>query len=654
MLKLNGVATLLVFQLLVTVSGSAVSKDSRPSALPINAGSALEQDLAAVDSGDVSQLVFQSSPQPQDSDDADIRNRVVDEMDSLPTEDYTLTADPQYIEMSAEEVSVQIGKGIVIDTSLGLVRGKVQRPYDRVRQFLGMPYAKSPSGELRWKAPQQHDGWDGIRDATRLGAQCPQLTYMGHQSEDCLLVDVFTPTKDRMVDGKLLPVMFWIHGGAFLLGSGNMVGVQNPMYMVHHKDVIVVSINYRLGALGFLVTKEVKGNFGLLDQRFAMQWVQENIAAFGGDKNRVTLWGESAGAMSISHHLTMPKSYGLFSRVIMQSPVFGVRCRPLEEAEQIGDLFAKRVGCQPNDMDCMRKVPLIKIAHLRWPIPLHNKERFLADLLLWNPVVDGEEVVDQPLDLMTVGKVAPVPILMGINKHETGFVAAFLDEIFGTLLGRKHPPFYGFMYKLLMQGVFRDASAKVLQLYPSHGKRVDRNLDMLVDATSDYMAVCPVTKVAKALASQQAIYVYSFEYHAKYLPVWFMRRCKSKSVCHAMELPYVFHSLQNNLIVPKFTKEEHTMSHILIDYWTSFAYAQSDSITVASPASYPHDLGGDMGEAIEYPVWPKYSQTMEMIDGVHRQAIQYMEFSANANAVVRTTELRGNYCQLWNQLKHDY
>lgn len=96
------------------------------------------------------------------------------------------------------------------------------------------------------------------------------------------------------------------------------------------------------------------------------------------------------------------------------------------------------------------------------------------------------------------------------------------------------------------------------------------------------------------------------------------------------------------------------MSHILIDYWTSFAYAQSDSITVASPASYPHDLGGDMGEAIEYPVWPKYSQTMEMIDGVHRQAIQYMEFSANANAVVRTTELRGNYCQLWNQLKHDY
>lgn len=223
---------------------------------------------------------------------------------------------------------------------------------------LSLPYAAPPTGDLRWRAPQEPARWPDsvIRKATAHGPSCPQVNILEYQSEDCLFVDIYTPSANRfgVVTGgrrRRLPVMLWIHGGAWVMGSRDFLGVQNPLYIVEHRDVVVVTMNYRLGPLGFMVGARngtdpidgstIDGNFGLLDQRAAMKWVQENIAQFGGDPESVTLWGESAGAMSIGFHLTSPGSEGLFHRVIMESNVLGVRYRTRDEAAHIGEELAR-------------------------------------------------------------------------------------------------------------------------------------------------------------------------------------------------------------------------------------------------------------------------------------------------------------------------
>jgi carboxylesterase type B len=176
--------------------------------------------------------------------------------------------------------------------------------------------------------------------------------------------------------------MIWLHGGAWIIGSGNMVGVQNPIYSVYHKDVIVVSVQYRLGPLGFMTTDELVGNYGLKDQEFALKWVQENIKNFGGDPERVTLWGESAGAMSIGFHMTGNISQGLFHRAIWESNVLGINYRTNEEAKALSEALAGRVGCIMNDTNCLRKVPATVIQYLRLPIGLFNQRMKFGDLLL--------------------------------------------------------------------------------------------------------------------------------------------------------------------------------------------------------------------------------------------------------------------------------
>src|SRR5262245_3394691 len=254
----------------------------------------------------------------------------------------------------------------------GRVRG-VER--SDVRAFLGIPYAAAPIGNLRWKPPQIHAPWPDVLDATKFGGHCAQgPNPVGHPpttSEDCLFLNVYVPNADdddaqQSKTPHLRAVMVWIHGGSFTVGEsddydGSMLATLG--------DVIVVTINYRLGALGFLahpaLTAEspdhASGNYGIMDQQFALQWVQRNIMAFGGDPNKVTIFGQSAGGLSVLSHLASPRAAGLFHRAIVQSGAYELALPTLAVGETQGTLFANAVGCPDQSAQCLRSQPVEQI-----------------------------------------------------------------------------------------------------------------------------------------------------------------------------------------------------------------------------------------------------------------------------------------------------
>lgn len=296
---------------------------------------------------------------------------------------------------------------VTIDT--GQLRG---RQSAGLRLFEGIPYAAPPVGELRWRPPALPGSWSGVRDATSARPSCPQgngaFEVLGSgiaKSEDCLYLNVSTP-RALPVDGQQLPVLVWIHGGSFTSGSGDTYGA-GPLITGGDGDVIVVTINYRLGALGFLAATALddgsgSGNYGLLDQQAALRWVQHNIAAFGGDPDRVTLVGESAGASSVCSQLAAPSSRGLFQAVIMQSgPCAGAV--PMARAMSDGDAYAARHGCSGSDVAaCLRGLP--------------------DDVLVADPVTDtvsgGAFLPSGPRAAMRGGAIPQLPILVGANHDE--------------------------------------------------------------------------------------------------------------------------------------------------------------------------------------------------------------------------------------------
>jgi para-nitrobenzyl esterase len=234
----------------------------------------------------------------------------------------------------------------VVMTDDGPVRGLIAGNH---REFLGIPYAAPPIGELRWKAPVSHAAWTAAWDATRFGPDCAQVSFVpglaNHSSEDCLYLNVYVPNPAR----RHLPVMVWIHGGSFLVGSGEDA---DGSVLAAKGKVVVVTINYRLGPFGFLAHKSLEaenphhlsGNYGLLDQQAALKWVRRNIAAFGGDLTRVTIFGESAGGISVCLQLTAPGADGLFQRAINESGPCQL-VRPIGQAQAQGDKLAAALGC---------------------------------------------------------------------------------------------------------------------------------------------------------------------------------------------------------------------------------------------------------------------------------------------------------------------
>src|SRR6185295_15863847 len=292
----------------------------------------------------------------------------------------------------------------IIKTADGPVVGPELRG---VYRFLGIPYAKPPIGELRWRPPQPVAKWTGVRTATKFGPTCAQVTTLGpfagppNSNEDCLYLNVFTSdTKAK------LPVLVWFHGGGYFDGASNDYDAAK---LVTRGKLVVVTMNYRLNLFGFMAHPAIDaeghafGNYGIMDMQAALKWVQRNIAAFGGDPGNVTLGGQSAGSTSTAAAMISPASAGLFHRAIFQSGGYSPFV-PKSVAEDKGKKFAAAAGCTTGDIaKCLRALPAAKIEALAGSASEINP-------LITNPMVDGTVIPEQEIDLIQAGDFNKVPV----------------------------------------------------------------------------------------------------------------------------------------------------------------------------------------------------------------------------------------------------
>lgn len=452
----------------------------------------------------------------------------------------------------------------VVQLDSGSIKGNI---VNNIATFLGVPFAAPPVGALRWVAPQPVTPWTDVLDATWVRNSCVQphdaFTLFTEESEDCLYLNVFAPVNSS-VPGPL-PIMLFFYGGSWEEGSASFI-VYNPSVVINLvKDVIIITTNYRLGAFGFLGSDSLRaadgsvGNYGLQDQRAAMEWIQRNGAAFGGDVKRVTIFGESAGAGSVTNHLVSPRSQGLFHRALMESGPFAQwSAQSMDIAEAKFVIAAAKLGCCPsssncstNDtsiVDCLRKVNTTTLAA--------NTHDLLDGTLEWSPVIDGVEVVDAPQSLAAQGKIADVPVLFGTNANEgTLFTRCPKDLNFSA-----YPAWAANRYGQNLSNV-------VLPNYPFSDYKSPFWLD--AEIVGDSMMKCAARRSARWISTSRqnqtdapGVFVYFFNHTLLVIDLF----VPDKGCCHASELAFVF-----DLEIGLWTKEERELADAFVEYWTSFA-----------------------------------------------------------------------------------
>jgi len=428
--------------------------------------------------------------------------------------------------------------------------------------FLGIPYAESTGGENRWKPPIPKEPWQETLRATQFGLFCPQPPLIPVLArpfgEDCLSINVWTP-KDRPVDANL-PVMAFIHGGAFLVG-GSGLPLYDGSYISATENVVLVSLNYRVGALGFLVSPGLKGNYGFLDQQLALKWVQNNIQKFGGDPDKVTIFGQSAGAMSVGLHLaSAPSSQNLFRAGIVQSNPYFLPYKTRKEAKDIGKLFTSLLDC--HNKACLREKPVEDILYAQTEVIsyLPMGLQGLSLPIFWGPVIDGSVLINQPNEGQFINK----PTIIGTVVDEGMQFVAFINP--GVDISTTE-------YEELLQVFFGDKTSQVLEFYPpnSFPQITWMTLSQLL---TDYVFTCS----SRHVAANSAIggYVHQFTQLSSFnLPLSYILGVPfcMNNVCHSFELPYVFHSdhCYGNGLCIEFTPEEEQLSQDIMHYWANFA-----------------------------------------------------------------------------------
>ncbi|MBN1191256.1 MAG: carboxylesterase/lipase family protein [Dehalococcoidales bacterium] len=319
---------------------------------------------------------------------------------------------------------MSIQREALVTTTYGKLEGLFEND---LYIFRGIPFATPPVGELRWLPPRPCRPWNGIRKAKSFGAAAPQnqleggppdmpvLNEVEPQSEDCLFLNVYTPG----LDDKKRPVMVWIHGGAFSMGSGSQ-SMYNGTALAKHGDMVLVTLNYRLGVLGFLNLRETTGGKipstgieGMLDQIAGLEWVRDNIAAFGGDPANVTIFGESAGGMSVGCLMSMPRARGLFHKAISESAVGGM-ARPLKESLEGTQVFLDILKISPSDTAALRALSVEQLLAAQAELAVRIGQGLAPAI----PVVEGESLPEMPLDAFETGRAARVPLLAGSNLDE--------------------------------------------------------------------------------------------------------------------------------------------------------------------------------------------------------------------------------------------
>ena len=472
----------------------------------------------------------------------------------------------------------------------GLVRGTASAG---VASFLGLPYAAPPTGNLRWRPPQPAAGWTGVKDATAFGPSCPQATMFnpflppGPISEDCLYLNVYTPALQNHGGGGR-PVLVWIHGGGLVQdGARNYDGTK-----LAADGAVVVTINYRLGVLGFLAHPALAsrggsaGNYGLMDQQAALRWVQRNIARFGGDPHNVTIAGQSAGGLSVLAQLVSPGARGLFQRAIVQSGTFALNQQPLATAEANGETFAASVGCADQTAACLRSVPV-------------------SDLVSPSTVeipgyVDGS-VLTQPIGTaLAHGQFAKVPVINGITHDEellfTDAVGITVSQ--GTDIPLAGSPFDPANYQANITqalGVTDTRAAAIVAEYPlSAYPSPDVALSLLV---SDASFACPALQTDRQIAAAR-VPVYAYQFNDDQAPLNIAPAGALPPLAtHGTEIPYLLD--QPNAPFPAtLSAEQQALAASMRTAWASFAASGSPS---SRALSWPAFSAGAKVLSLETP-----------------------------------------------------
>lgn len=491
--------------------------------------------------------------------------------------------------------------GVVI-TDSGAIRGKES---EGTWAYLGIPYAKPPVGTLRWALPAAPGCWDGIRDAMELGPACPQLDEDGAVvgDEDCLTINVWAPKDPPPV---LLPVLVFLHGGGNVQGASSQKAedgtpIDDDAKLAASRGVVVVTLHYRLGAMGFLahplLTNEngeagTSGSYGLYDQLFALEWVQRNAERFGGDPNRVLLFGESAGGLDTCLLVTSPLAKGLFSAALVESG--GCVARPLAEGESLGVTFATEAGCggAADPVACLRGLSAQAV------IEAHPVVPDVAGKLdpTFQPTIDGLILTGNPMDVLESGMHNHVPFVVGANSDETSRVI---------------PPMSEAGYEQAVKTLFGEGLGEaVLAAYPVAD--YDSPRAAMVALTSDAKFICPARRIARAVAGAQAEPVY--RYHFTHALENAGPAAKALGAWHGLELAFVFGHIGLQNYVP--SSGEQALSAAMAGYWSRFA-ASGD----------PNEDGA--------PVWPSYDPETDT----------YLELDTTITAAqgVRTAQ-----CDFWD------
>jgi len=448
-----------------------------------------------------------------------------------------------------------------VETSAGRLAGLRK---DGITRFKGVPFAKPPVGALRWRMPEPAEPWAGVRDATKFGAVCPQAPTqlemlmgqtMGEQSEDCLYLNVWTPG----CDNAKRPVMVWIHGGAFVIGAGSQ-GVYNGK-TIAARDIVIVTINYRLGAFGFLDLSGASdgrapgtGAEGLADQILALHWVKENISQFGGDPENVTIFGESAGGMSVGALLAAPPARGLFHKAIPQSGAAHIGYDE-ERSARVGRAMLDLLEIAPEQGERAVDVPYGAIVRAQIAVLADSRdghdERKLGRLP-FQPAIDGGVLAQKPIDAIREGSARGIPVMSGTTLEEWKLFTAAnprmrmmttknFNERIGHLAGETAP--------------------EMLAAY-AEGSPFERFNAVMTDK----VFTMPAIKLLEAQSAHAPVYGYRFDWRSPILG-------GIMGSCHALELGFVFGTYRERLAGAFFGTgpAADALSNAMIDAWVSFA-----------------------------------------------------------------------------------
>jgi para-nitrobenzyl esterase len=457
--------------------------------------------------------------------------------------------------------------------------------------FRGLPYAAPPTGRLRWRAPQPSSGWQGVRDATQYAASCLQKPNLfappGRQSEDCLFLNVNTPTLQTTAHR---PVLVWIHGGGFTEdGARDYDGAQLAAH-----GVVVVTINYRLGALGFLAHPALagrpggpSGNYGLMDQQAALRWVRTNIARFGGDAHNVTIAGQSAGGVSVLAQLVSRGARGLFQRAVVESGAFALNQQPLAAAESFGQSFATSVGCSSQTAACLRSVPATTLVNA------------FPDAAIPG-IVDGR-VIRQPIGAaLAAGDFARVPILNGVNADEEAiFVVGLHLAVSGGMFVPAPEPTRATYESVIASvlGVSATRAAAVARQYPVGAYPAP--VIALSTLVSDANFACPALQVDRWTARRH-VPTYAYQFNDNSAPQIFAGPKFPPIATHSSEIQYLFDQPNAPYATPLNATQEG-LAMTMRAAWAAFAANGRPSTSMVPWPSFTRSNGGVLSLQSPHP-----------------------------------------------------